>query len=127
MILDNTSTKLEGVLSGAADPAPVFHVGYRVYGLDGELSNPALSRGALNGATDVTLLSAPDSQGEVKEVLWASIYNADNAAITVTVKTDDGTTERTVIGATLQTVQTLHYQLGRGWYTTDANGEILTA
>lgn len=126
MFLDSTAMKLDGVLAGAADPAPTFHVGYVVHAVSGAVSKPALSRGAFNGATDVTLLAAPGTAGEVREVLFASIYNGDNASIVVTVKTDDGT-ERTVLAVTLLTLEQLLYEKGRGWYSLDANGELKTA
>lgn len=126
MFLDNTGMSLQGVLSGAASPAPVFTVGYVVHGVSGAVSKPALSRGSFNGATDVTLLAAPGLAGEVREVLFVSIYNADNASITVTVKTDDGT-EGTILTVTLLTLEHLFYEKGRGWYSMDVNGELKTA
>lgn len=118
MILDSTLIRLEAVLAGAADPAPVSHVWYRVYTNDGTITKPALYRVALNGATDVVILPAPSLTGEVREVLGASWYNADNASITLTIKTDDGTTERTILNRVLLTLQTLHYSINNGWYIT---------
>ena len=125
MFLDSTSMKLEGVLAGAADPAPVFTVGYVVHNQAGQISKPALSRGAFNGATDVTMLAAPGTAGEVREVLFVSVYNSDNASITVTVKTDDGT-ERNILVVTLLTLEQLFYEKGRGWYSMDVNGKVKT-
>lgn len=123
MILDTTSMKLEAVLAGAvAANAPEFHVIYQDYNQRGELTKPAISRGQLDGANDVEILAAPDVQSTAREVLRASIYNEDTASVTVTVKTDDGTTERIVIKATLLTLEALMFEKGHGWYVVTASG-----
>lgn len=126
MYLDDTSTKLEAVLSGAASPAPHFHVAWVVHNNEGLLSKPATNRGTLSDS-DTVLVAAPGTQGQVREILFVSIYNADNASVTVDVKTDNGTTELSVVKATLLTLEQLLYEKGRGWYALDANGELKTA
>lgn len=110
-------TKLEAILAGAVSASqPEAHVDYVDYGQTGEPSVPLSNRTALNGASDVTILAACTAgQTKVREVIGASIYNKDSAAVTVTVKTDDGTTERIIVKATLAAAETLVYEKGDGW------------
>jgi hypothetical protein len=126
MILDDT-LKLEAVLAaGVSANQPEVTVDYFDWNKDGVMTKPATFRVALNSGTDVTILAAPQV-GFIREPLRASIYNKDTATVTATVKTDDGTTERIIIKAALLTLECLHFEKGRGWYATDANGEIKTA
>jgi len=115
MILDS-SLKLEAVLSGAvAANQPEVHVWYVDWNLQGETSPPVPSRTALNSSTDVTILAAPVSS-PAREVQSLTIYNKDSASVTVTVKTDDSTTERIIQKQTLATTETFCYEKGVGWY-----------
>jgi hypothetical protein len=123
MILDTTSIKLEAVLAGAVSAnQPEVNVTYITYGLDGVPSKPAITRTALNSSTDVTILAAPGAQGAVREPQFISIYNKDTASVTVTVKTDDGTTERIICKATLLTLEVLMYEKSNGWYALTSSG-----
>ena len=123
MILDNT-LRLEAVLAGAvAANQPDYHVDYKAWNNAGVETKPAQSRGALNSTTDVIILAAPTIQGFVFEIERASIYNRDTASVTVTVKTDDGTTERLVCRVTLATLETLCYARGR-WFVLTSSGAI---
>ena len=124
MILD-TNLKLEAVLGGAVSAnQPAAHIHYVDWNRDGVPSAPATFRVALNGASDVTILAAPGINGPRREVIRASIYNRDTANVTVTVKTDDGTTEHIVAQTILATLETLHFEKGRGWYATTTAGAI---
>lgn len=123
MILD-TLTKLEIVLAGAVAANQLdVHVSYVDWNKSGVTTNPAMFRTASNNTTDVTILAAP-VQNPIREILQASIYNKDTASATVTVKTDDGTTERIVIKVTLATLETLNLEKGKGYYTITAAGAI---
>ncbi len=123
MILDSTILKLEAVLAAAvAANQPEATVNFTTWNTDGVESKPSTFRVALNSITDVTLLAAPGTQGVVREVKRLSIYNKDTASVTVTVKTDDGTTERIERKVTLLVGETLAFERGRGWYAMDANG-----
>ncbi len=114
MIIDPSLT-LEAVLGGAVSAnQPEFHVDYVLYNKEGIKTKPATYRGALNSTTDVTILAAPQ-QGFIAEVLGASIYNKDTAAVTVTVKTTDGSTDRIRIKQTLQADETLVWAPATGW------------
>ena len=87
-----------------------------VWNTDGVPTKPQTYRTALNSNTDVTILAAPGTNGQVKEPVGVSIFNKDTANVTVTVKTDDGTTERIIIKRTIGADETLHYMKGIGWY-----------
>lgn len=93
MILD-TITKLEAVLAGAvAANQPEVHVTYQDWNDAGEQTRPAPFRVALNSTNDVTILAAPTGKSLAREIKHIAIYNKDSGSVTVTVKTDDGTTE----------------------------------
>jgi hypothetical protein len=122
LILTNDLT-LEAVLGGAvAANQPEFHVDYFVRDNNSPQQNvawqppkPSTLRGALNDTTDVTLISPTtgrySTQGFVAEVTHVSIYNKDTAAVTVTVKTTDGSTDRILLKATLAAGETLEYDI----------------
>lgn len=115
MIL-NLSTRLEAVLAGAvAANQPEVHVDYSDWNQLGERSAPDSFRVALNGATDVTILAAPVGSPK-REPIEVNIYNKDTASVVVTVKTDDGTTERIIVRRTLTTLQTLCWKTNVGWF-----------
>lgn len=136
----NTGALLQAVLGGAvATTQPKATVSY----ID---MNPATTaqvqaqRGTtyqvpLNSTTDVTIASPPGASpagttgqsGYVRMIDYVGIYNEDTASVTVTVKIDDAGTERILIKATLATLESLYYEDGRGWYSTDANGAEKTA
>lgn len=119
-----TGTKLEAVLSGViATNQPVVHVDYIDWAPTGAPTNPLTFRTQLNSNTDVTILAAP-TNAVAREPIRVSIYNRDTANVTVTVKTDDGTTERIERSVLLATGETLAFERGRGWYVTTASGAI---
>lgn len=109
--------KLEAVLAGAVSAnQPEYHVDYADWTNDNVETPPlAPSRGALNDTTDVTILAAPTNNPR-REIQRISIYNKDTASITVTVKTDDGTTERIIIKSTVIAGRTLFWEKTGGWY-----------
>lgn len=76
---------------------------------------PALNRTVLNGTTDVTVLSAPVNN-HAREIVYFSCFNRYAADRTITVKTDDGTTE-TVLNrtASLSAGKALVFVKGAGW------------
>lgn len=128
MIIDST-LKIEAVLAAAvAANQPVVHVDYIDWNQEGIATPPQTFRVALNSTTDVTILAAPlQANNTRREPIRISIYNPDTASATVTVKTDDGTTERTLIRATMLTLESLHWEKGRGWYAVDVSGNEKTA
>jgi hypothetical protein len=126
VILD-TTWALQVVLGGAVTTNELeVMVDYIVHTPSGVTATPATSQAASSGASDVTILAAPTKSAESREPIRVSIYNKDTVNATPTVKLDNGTTERIVIKAVLATLETLHFEKGRGWYSTDANGAIKT-
>jgi hypothetical protein len=126
MILDST-TKIEIVLASAITTnQPAAHVFYRDWNEEGSPTKPALTRVAANSTTDVTALAAP-IVGRIREVLSMSVYNRDTVSATVTVKTDDSTTERIVVKITLLPDDTLQYTQDEGWRVIDTNGNVRTS
>lgn len=115
MILD-TLTKLEIDLDAAITTNQLdVQVSYVDWNKSGVTTNPAMFRTASNSTTDVTILAAP-VQNPIREVLRVAIYNKDTATATVTVKSDDGTTERIEAKQALLSGETLAYERGMGWY-----------
>jgi hypothetical protein len=107
--------RLEAVLAGAvATSQPEVHVDYVDWSNDGTRTSPAPYRTALNSASDVTILAAP-TFNPVREPVYIGIHNKDTASVVVTVKTDDGTTERIVIKRTLAPDALLEYTKYYGW------------
>jgi hypothetical protein len=136
LILTDTLT-LEAVLGGAvAANQPEFHVDYFVRDNNSPQQNiawqppkPSTLRGALNDTTDVTLISPTtgrySTQGFVAEVTRASIYNKDTGSVTVTVKTTDGSTDRIICKATLETGEFISYANGL-WQAFTSDGSLKT-
>ena len=136
-----TTQKLQAFLGGAAATTnPTVTVSSyivppqskTVSGTNGSIAgDPSEYRSApqftvLAGATETDIADAPP-EGSVKDINFISIYNTDTASVTVTVCVDDNGTNRLLIKATLGTLESLYYEDGRGWYSTDANGAIKTA
>lgn len=65
--------------------------------------------------------------GGGKKITGFTLHNADSGSITATVRfyAADGTT-RIIRKCTLLTGETLGWEEGRGWYATDANGNVKT-
>jgi hypothetical protein len=112
----DTSLRLEAVLDAAvAANQPEVHVDYVDYISHQETPVPSTYRVALNSNNDVTILAAPTASPK-REVLRASVYNKDTAVVGVTVKTDDGTTERILYYKQIAPKETLQYVKGVGWF-----------
>lgn len=79
-----------------------------------------------NNTTDVDLIAAP-AAGAQRVIDYISAYNADTAAITITVKYDASGTDYILWKGTLQTLERLEYENGKGWTITNAAGAQVTA
>lgn len=110
--LDSTILKLQAVLAGSVSSTqPEAHAffydvpaaektGFEEY-------RGATKRTALNDTTDVDICVAPPLAGTTRVIECLTIYNKDSASVTVTVKTDDGTTERILCKVALAVGETL--------------------
>lgn len=121
VVLNNTSKKLQVLLGGAVstNELPIV-VSYRDIGAVGVSyqSADAIS----TGGTAVDVLAAPPA-GKRYEVEGMSIYNADTATATVTVRQYvNASTTRIIIKAAILTAETLLYSEAQGWHVVDANG-----
>lgn len=138
---NSTIQKLQAFLSGAAsttNPTCTVHsyivpsTAKVVRGSQGQIAgDPSEYRRApefkiLAGTAETDISAAPPS-GAVKDIVQISIYNADTAAVTVTVCIDQNGTNEILIVCTLLTKETLHYEDGQGWYATDSGGARKTA
>lgn len=115
MILLESTDRLEIVLGATAASSQATFLA--VWADEG--ATPALGRsvGNTNNTTDVDMVAAPAS-GYERVIRSIHIYNADTAAITVTVKHFDGSTERVIREATIPAGQSLIYN-GERWEQED--------
>ena len=98
-VLDTTTKTIKVSMSGAAATTnPDFTAAYADD--NGTTFVEGASDGALNGAADVTIISAPaaSTRRVVKQI---TIENKDTAAVTITVKYDNNGTQRTIAKVTL--------------------------
>lgn len=124
MILDTVSRSLTVVLGGAANSVqPQFVVSY-VDVAAPDFYSPGAEHGVTNDTTPVELLSAP-AAGIVRQLKFASIFNADDMAVEVIVGYLDNVTTRIACSITLAVGSTLMYTDGEGFRVLDANGNIL--
>lgn len=99
LVLDTTTKTIKVAMSGAAATSnPEFTVAY-ADSTSSSLTEGALD-GALNGTSDVTVVSAPASSTR-RVIKWITIENKDTAAVTLTVKYDNNGTQRIIANVTL--------------------------
>jgi len=115
VIILDASTKLQLVLGGAITTNALE---WTAHYLDTVGHSPALATGTSNNTTDVDMVAA--TAGRVIKAI--AVYNADTVAATVTIKTDNGGTERRLCKVTLATLETLYYEDGAGWFVVDSAG-----
>ena len=99
LVLDTTTKTIKVAMSGAAATSnPEFTVAY-ADSTSSSLTEGALD-GALNGTSDVTVVSAPASSTR-RVIKWITIENKDTASVTLTVKYDNNGTQRIIANVTL--------------------------
>lgn len=120
MICLPTTQILEAVLSGApATTNPQFTATYGVVATGA----PAANSGNLNGSTAVTLVAAPASNLYVVKQL--TIYNADTAAVTLTIRLNQSSTYYILWKGVVGPGRTLFYSPETGFRFLDIlGGEI---
>lgn len=126
LILDTTTRSLQVALAAAkattdcpwvASYADITQAGFA-------MSAAATTTGATNGVTAVAAVPAP-AAGVSRQLKFMSIFNADTAAVTVTVTFNDNATLRKVIASVLQVGETLTYGADAGWGVHGAAGVYL--
>lgn len=120
MILLDSSDSLQVLLAGAvATTQPVLYAAYADHGAG--TFTPGSSSGATNGATAVDWIAAPAS-GIKRQAKYLSLYNADTANVTATVRVVDNATNRILLKITLATGERLEFLDGEGFRVLDAAG-----
>lgn len=122
--LDQTTRKLQAVLSGAVTtnqlPCMVSYSDDNgtTYVGGTQLTNT-------NSTTAVDICAAPGAS-TVRDIDYLSIRNRDTAAATVTVMLDDNATDYEIVKATLAVGDQLVYTHGDGWRVIDTDGNLKT-
>lgn len=115
MYLSSASQTITAVLSGSASPAPTYLTAYS------SGFNRASGNGTLSNTAE-TIVPAPSGEPLVVDLI--SIYNADNASITLTLNLVDGANTRKLWVGTLAEGETLQYVNGKGFHAIDNTGRI---
>jgi len=100
MILLDKSSSLELTLAAVPTSEAEFYVAYK----NSEKGSLNIATGSSDGTADVVILALPDYS--LTHVCYISVYNADAASITATVKIND----TILIKKTLTTGQTMIYE-----------------
>lgn len=126
MKLKNTDT-LEVVLAGAitTNQCPLI-AAYTDVASDATTCVPTSSDGQTNSTTAVTWVTAPGT-GSVRQIAYLSLYNADTASVTATVRINNGTTTRILRKFTLAPGESFAYKEGNGFSAYTAEGSSRTA
>lgn len=120
IVLDATTDNLEAVLGGTVTTnQPDYYVTY--VDVTTTTYTPGESHGALNNTTDVIIAAAPAASTQ-RQVKFLSIFNRDTVSVTVTVKLDDGSNQRTLWRGVLAANEMAQYADGEGWFTLDSTG-----
>lgn len=123
LILDATTKSLEIKLAGAV-AANQLPVTAHYTDITTALYMPGSSDAESNGTTAVTIVAAPGASTQ-RHVESISVYNADTAAVTVTIQLNNNSTLRIITKVTLQAAEQLFYEDGMGWQIIDANGAVI--
>lgn len=124
LVLQDANDTLEVVLAGAITTAQLpCVVAWR--DITASAYTPGRSNANTNSTTPVTLVAAP--AGSTWRVIdHVSVYNADTANATVTVRIDDNATEYILNRVTLGPAERLEYQEGTGWSVYNSAGAVKT-
>ena len=120
LILDTTTRSLEIVLAGAITTSQLPVVANFV-DITTTTFAPTASNTASNSMTAVTIVSAPAASTQ-RQVKFLSVFNADTAAATVTIRLNDNATTRILCKIVLQVGDQLFYTDGEGWRLLDSTG-----
>lgn len=124
MILDTTTKTIRAYLAGApAANQPEYNVSWADHKPTQRLLTPGHDGGVLTGATPKVLIAAPGAS-EQRNVKGIWIFNADTAAVTITVDVYNGTVGRRWIRGILETLWVLAWEYGGTWHVYDENGVL---
>lgn len=119
MILNLTTRKLQAFLGGAVSATnPTVTVEYydvpQQVKEDNSEYRRAVQYTVLAGATETDICPAP-AQGVVRVIDYINVYNADSAAVVLTVCVDDGGTNRIQVVIGLAATESAVWTKDSGW------------
>lgn len=119
MILAATTSSLVCVLAGAkaTNDCPIVATWSDITASG---ATPGETDGTTNGVTQANIVAAPAGSTQ-RFIKYVSVFNADTAAITITVSYDDNAILRSILKVTLGIGESLQYD-GQKWQTYDATG-----
>jgi hypothetical protein len=125
--LDATTRKIQVVLAGAITtnqlPVTVCYADKTASSYPGSTTATVINT---NSTTAVDIVAAP-AASTIRTIDYLSVFNADTAAATVTIRYNDNATLYTIVKVTLSVGDTLSYTHANGWRVIDANGNTKTA
>jgi hypothetical protein len=127
MILLTSNDTLQVLLGGAVAANQCdLSCSYVDMAADGSSFSLGNSDGVTNGATAVSWMSAP-APGQVRQVKYLSLYNADTASVTVTVRKSNAN-NRVLCKVLLAPGERLEYTVDGGFRTTTSSvGTVVTS
>lgn len=138
----NPSARLQAFLGSAVTTDVKFTVGYfnmlPQTTADTARQLRTTIRTVSNGTSDVQIAPYPGqtsidttnitsgANNAVQNIYYVKVYNSNASSVTVTIQIEDGNDD-IQIKATLGTLESLYYEDGRGWYSTDSSGAQKTS
>ena len=123
IILDTTVKKIEILLAGAVAANQLPVTTHFVDVAEPDYYRPNSYDTASNSTTAVPIVYAPGTDVR-RQVKLITIYNADTAQATVTVRLVNNATNRIIVKIDLQPASTLIYTDGEGFRVIDTLGQI---
>lgn len=123
MIINSVNRSIEFVLGGAISTNQLPFVCQYCNTTREGLQHDNTALGISNNTTAVTILAAPGA-GQKREIKSLSVYNADTASATVTVRLNDNATLRSIVVVTILTGEHLLFTTASGWFVLTAAGFI---
>lgn len=120
MILDSTTRSIELVLAGTVTTTQLKVTSSWV-DMTATATTPGATTASSNNTTAVTIVAAPAASTQ-RKVNSISIFNADTASATVTVRYNDNATIYPIVVVIVPTGNTLFWTDVTGWKLLDANG-----
>lgn len=125
--LDTPNRKIQIVL-GAAITTNQLEITTHFYDTTPQATTTVIRGGSKlsnsNDTTDVDIVEAPALQGIIRNVHTITVHNKDTVLSTVSVKIDDGGTEKILVKMTIASGDTLTYDDGFGWQVSSPVAEI---
>lgn len=122
IFLDATTKKIQVVLEGAvSSQQPYVSASYAfITTTTFVLESTSITT---NNTTAQDLIAAPPASNQIR-VFNISVYNSDNAAVTVVIRMDISGTVYVLMRAVLEVGDNLIYEDAEGWQVIDSNGYL---